>query len=67
MDQQILEPHADAPRNQPRIRIVTTQSGSTLCFEYPDRTSVLYLDDVTLAWLAPRIEELWRLGSAGVL
>lgn len=56
--QEVLEPHAGSPRNQPRLRLVTAGPEASLCVEHPDRMSVVHLDDETLAWLAPRIEQL---------
>jgi len=58
MEEFVLEPDKTAPPNQPRIRIILIEGERTLCLEYVDRMSVLYLDDRTLAWLAPRLSSL---------
>ena len=56
--QDVLEPDASAPANQPRIRLVVAGREASLCIEHPDRMMVVYLDDVTLDWLARRLSEI---------
>lgn len=57
----VLEPDTDAPANQPRIRLIVAGREASLCIEHTDRMTVVYLDDVTLDWLAQRLSRVRAL------